>query len=109
MPGPGKTFDQRQKESEHGETLAHAEVGEGRGEGQEEDDFDIEDEKDDGVKIVARIELDPRIAFGFKAALIDCIFGLAGLGWRKLFSPEPCQRKRGNRKTESPNEQNKDR
>lgn len=109
MPGPGKTFDQQQEEGEHGETLAHAEVSEGCGEGQEEDDFDIEDEKYDGVKVISRVELDPGIALGFKAALVDCVFGLAGLGWRKLFGPEPCQRKRGNRKPESPNEQNKNR
>jgi hypothetical protein len=109
LPGPGKTFDQQQEEGKHGETFAHAEVSEGCGEGQKEDNFNIEDKKDNGVKVIARIELDPRIARGFQAALVDCVFGGAGFSWRKLFGPKPSQRKRGSRETEGPNEQNKNR
>jgi hypothetical protein len=109
LPGPGEAFDQQQEEREHAETFAHAEVREGRGEGEEEDDFDVEDEKDDGVKVIAGVELYPCIAFSFKAAFVDGVLGLTGFGRRKLSGPEPCQRKRGDSETESPKEQNEDR
>ena len=37
-------------------------TGKGDGKGQQEDGFDIEDEKDDGVQIIAGLELDPGVA-----------------------------------------------
>ena len=48
--------------------------------GSRKNNLDIEDQEDDGVEIVAGLELHPGIARGLKAALIDGVFRLSGLG-----------------------------
>jgi len=66
---------------------------EGDGDGKKEDGFDIEDEKDDGVEVIAGLELDPGVSGGFEAALVDGVLAWAGFLWGELLCPEPCEQK----------------
>jgi len=91
LPCPGEAGDEEEEEDQHGEAVGGAEVGELGGEGQQEDGFDIEDEEDDGVEVVAGLEGNPGVAGGFEAALVDGVLVEAGFLRGEFLCPEPCE------------------
>src|SRR5688500_4773231 len=70
-PRPDQPFHQEKEEDHHGQECAETQVEECDREWKEKDDLNIKDEEDDAVEIVVGTELDPGVAFGFKAALVD--------------------------------------
>jgi hypothetical protein len=109
LPGPDQAFDEQEKKDQHGDARGEGEAGEGDGEGEQEDSFDVEDEKDDGVEIVAGLELNPGVALGFEAALIDGVFAGTGLVRRELCRPEPGEKERREREAKGRDEKHQNR
>src|SRR5439155_823305 len=60
----------------------------------EKNGLDVEDQEDDGVKIILRVELDVRVADRFHSAFVDRCLIRARLRRLKKSSPQPGQRQR---------------
>jgi len=86
--GPDQAFHKQEKEYQHGEGFSQGKASEGDGERQKKDSFDIEDEKNNAVEVVAGLELDPGIPFGLQPALIDGILAQAGFVRGEFFLPK---------------------
>src|SRR6185295_13375355 len=65
-PGPGQPFGQQKQKDHHRQEGPDRQPGESNREGNQENCLDIEDQKNDGVEIILRLELDVRFAFRFK-------------------------------------------
>jgi hypothetical protein len=70
VPGPDQSLRQQQNENQHDQQSPGGQAGKGDGERQQKHNLDVKDQKDDGVELVVRLELDPRVAGGFHAAFI---------------------------------------
>src|SRR5204862_4672856 len=83
-------------------------TGEGHGEWNEKSRFDVEDQKNDRVKIILRPELDPRFAERFHTAFVDRHLGRAWLWRLKKSAPHPSERERQQRKYDRDARENHD-
>src|SRR5213082_2077780 len=88
LPGPDEAFGEEKNEYQHHDQRAGGQVAESDGEGQQEEHLDIEDQEENRVEIIVRLELDPRVAGRSDAALIDVVLDRAGLGGLEEFEPE---------------------
>ncbi len=68
---PDQTFDQQKQENQHGNSRCKCQAGKGHGKRQQEDRFDIENQKNDCVQVVAGMELNPGIARRFQTAFVN--------------------------------------
>src|SRR5206468_5368946 len=93
-PCPDKAFDQQEQENQDGNKCADRQPGKCDGERHEKNRLHVEDQKNDGVKIILRPELYVRFTNGFNAALVDRVFFRARFWRLEKSSPHPCQGQR---------------
>src|SRR4051812_33565988 len=74
LPRPHQTFREQQDEDEHGNERARRQPREGDRKRQQEQHLDIEDQEENGVEIVVRLELNPGVASWRDAALVNIVF-----------------------------------
>lgn len=60
-PRPGQPFRQQEHKQQHGQNRTQRQLEKRHGKGQEEDRFDVENQEQDAVEVVARTELGERI------------------------------------------------
>ena len=106
-PGPGQAFDQEQKENRHGQQRAGWQLRKRDGKRPKKNRFHVKDQKDQTPEVLFRSKLDPGVAPGLQAALVNRIFVLPGLGGTKAFRPESRQEE--GRQGEKNRQQDKDR
>src|SRR3954468_17121371 len=88
-PGPDESFAEQEDEHKHRDQCTGGKTGEGDSEGQEEKDLHVEDQKQNRIEIIVRLELNPRITRRGDAAFIDVILDAAGFRRLKKSEPEP--------------------
>jgi hypothetical protein len=88
VPGPHQALREEEDEDQHRHQSARRQTGEGDGEGQEEQYLDVEDQEEDRVEIVVRLELDPRVAGGLHPAFVDVGLQVARLRWLEELEPQ---------------------
>src|SRR6266702_4349619 len=91
LVGPDQPFHQKEQKDQHSDGFSDAKTGKSYGKWQKKDGFYVKNEKNDAVKVVAGLELDPSVTFRFQPALIDGILAGTGLVRRVLFGPDPCE------------------
>src|SRR4051812_15105592 len=87
MPRPDETLGEQQDEGEHRHEGARGQAGKCYGKGQEEQHLDVENQEQNRVEVVMRLELNPRVARRSDAAFIDGIFDRTRP--RRLKDPKP--------------------
>src|SRR5437667_6397817 len=107
-PRPGETFNQKKQKNQNGNKRTHRQPGERDRKRHKKNRLDVEDQKDDGVEIILRLELNVRFTNGFYPALVDRVFFRAGLWRLEKSPPHPGQGERDQRKGERHTNENDD-
>src|SRR5207249_3999715 len=97
-PRPGETFNQKKEENQNGNKRTHRQPGERDRKRHKKNRLDIEDQKDDGIEIILRPELNVRFTDGFDPALVSRVLFRAGLRRLEKSPPRPRQAQRHQRK-----------
>src|SRR5207249_8266144 len=93
-----ETFNQQKQEHEDRDKRANRQTGERDRKRYQENRFHVEDQKNDGVEIILRSELNLRFTDRFDPAFVDRILLHARLRRLKKSSPKPRQSERQQRK-----------
>jgi hypothetical protein len=105
-PSPDEAFEKEQKKNQDRDKPSDGQRSEGDRERHEKHRFHIEDQKDDGIQIVLRMELNMGVADRFDSAFISrCLVG-PGLWRLKKSPPQPRERQGDQRKSQCYTDEN---
>src|SRR5690348_10049141 len=90
-PRPSQTGNQQKQKDHQRNESTSAQARERNRKRQQKNRLHIKDQENDGVEIILRLELNPRVAFGLETTLVGGVLFLARLTRRKLLRPQPRQ------------------
>src|SRR6266496_2046556 len=107
-PCPRETFNQKKEKDQNGNKRTDRQRGKCDRKRHKKNRLDVEDQKDDCVEIILRLELNVRFTNGFDPALVDRVFFSARLWRLEKSPPRPRQGERDQRKDQSHTNENND-
>ena len=93
-PRPDKPFDEKQKKNKDRDKRSDRQTGECDRKRHEKHGLNVEDQKDYGIEIILRVELNLRVANRFDAAFIGRALVRTRLWRLEKSAPQPGQRQR---------------
>src|SRR5260370_38866023 len=103
-----KPFDEKQKKNKNRDKRSDRQTGECDRKRHEKHGLNVEDQKDYGIEIILRVELNLRVADRFDAAFVGRNLVRAGLWRLEKSPPQPGQRQWNQRKHERHPSENND-
>ena len=91
-PRPDKPFDEKQKKNKDRDKRSDGQSGECDRKRHKKHGLNVEDQKDYGIEIILRVELNLRVADRFDATFVRGSLIGTGLWWLEKSSPQPSQR-----------------
>ena len=107
-PRPDKSFDEEQKKNQNRDKRPDWQTSERNGKRHEKYSLNVEDQKDYGVKIILRMELNLRVANRFDTAFVGGSLIRTGLWRLEKSPPQPRQRQWNQRKNQRHANENDD-
>ncbi len=95
-PRPDKPFDEKQKKNKDRDKRSDRQTGECDCKRHEKHGLNVEDQKDYGIEIILRVELNLRVADRFDAAFVGRSLVRTGLWRLEKSPPQPGQRQCAN-------------
>jgi len=107
-PRPDKPFDEQQKKNQDRDKRSDRQTGERDRKRHEKYGLNVEDQKEDGVEIILRVELNLRVADRFDTTFVGRILVQPGLWRLEKSPPQPRQRQGNQRKHQRDTNKNDD-